>query len=148
MALFIALVETVILASVLALPILLLKFLGLPPEVPLFYGVAAFAVAGVFAGRSGTFPVAALAVSFVGGFAAYATFASLATPPLNFAYAAIHGAVAGFAAWSSGKWRMAKVTPEVALENAEKRQCRMCGARVGSKARRCWRCRASLNRIT
>ena len=137
-----------VLAPLLYVPDLLMPLLGLPSEVPLFYGVAAFAIAGAVAGRSGTFAWAALPAAFIGALAGYATVAAVAALPVNLLYAAIHAAVAGAGAWARATSFMAKVTPEIHIENEEKRRCRMCGARVGPRATRCWSCRASLHRIT
>ena len=144
---FVALAKAAVLAPLLSLPIVLFRILGLPLEVPLFYEVAAFAVAGAIAGRSGTFGWAAFPASFLGGFLAYAVFNSLAAPPMYLPYAAIHATIAGAAAWAVALHRMTTVTPELRLENEERRRCRACGARVGTHARRCWSCRASLSRL-
>ena len=146
-AAFLTLAEAAALAVLLRAPVLAFGPLGLPPEVPTFYVVAAFALAGWLAGRSGRFPLAAFPAAFLGGFVGYAAFALLVGAPADLVHAAIHAAVAGAGAWASATWRMATFTPESALENAETRRCRMCGARVGLKARRCWSCRSSLSRI-
>ena len=145
--LFATMLWTAILAPLLSLPVLLFPLLGLPPEVPLFYRIAAFAIAGAFAGRTGTFAFAAFPTAFLGGFAGYVVFAALATPPVDLLFAAAHALVAALAAWASATALMSKVRPEMRIENEEKRRCRMCGSRVGPKARRCWSCHASLNRI-
>jgi len=144
---FVALAKAAILAPILSLPIVLFGFLGLPMEVALFYEVAAFAIAGAFAGRSGTFGWAAFPAAFLGGFFAYVVFNALAAPPMYPLYALIHATIAGGAAWAAALHRMAKVTPELRLESEELRKCRSCGARVGSHAHRCWSCRATLSRL-
>ncbi|TLZ53442.1 MAG: hypothetical protein E6K18_00125 [Methanobacteriota archaeon] len=148
LAVFGTLAWAAILAPLLCLPLLLFRFLGLPQELAIFYGIAVFAVAGFVAGRAGTFAFAAFPVGFLGGFVGYAVFFSLAFPPMSLLFAAIHATVEALAAWAAALRVMAKVTPEVRLENEEKRRCRLCGARVGPKARRCWSCHGSLNRIT
>lgn len=137
-----------ILVPLLLLPILIFRFLGLPAEVPLFYGIAAVAIAGAVAGRSGTFAFAAFPVTFLGAFLGYSAFVAIADPPISLLYAAIHATIGGAAAWAAATAVMARVHEQVELENEEKRRCRLCGARVGPHARRCWSCRASLNRIT
>lgn len=144
---FVALMWAAILAPVLSLPVVLFNALALPMEVALFYEVTAFAIAGALAGRSGTFGWAAFPAAFLGGFLAYAVFNALVAPPMYPLYAAFHATIAGAAAWASALHRMTRVTPELTLENEEKRRCRACGARVGSHARRCWSCRASLARL-
>jgi len=148
LGMFASLAWTAVLATLLSLPVLLLAYLALPAEVSLFYRVIAFVLAGALAGRSGTFAFAAFPAAFLGGFVSYAAFTAVLTPPADLLFAAIHATIAGLAAWAVAIRVMARVTPEVLLENAEKRRCRMCGARVGPRARRCWSCRASLNRIT
>lgn len=145
--LFLTLLETALLVPLLLLPILVFLWLALPREVPLFYAVAAVAIAGALSGRTGTFAWAALAASFLGGFVGYGTFTLLA-PPADLLYTVIHAAVAGLASWASAVQFMGKVTPEIVLEGARQRRCRMCGSKVGAKAVRCWSCRASLQRIT
>ena len=148
LGMFASMAWTAILAALLSLPVVLFAYLALPSEVSLFYRVAAFAIAGAIAGRTGTFSWAAFPAAFLGGFVSYAAFNALAAPPVDLLFAAIHATVAGLASWAVAIAHMAKVTPEVQLENAEKRRCRLCGARVGPRAQRCWSCRASLNRIT
>ena len=147
LGIFAALAKTAVLAPILSLPVVLFRFLGLPSEVPLFYEVAAFAIAGTVAGRSGTFSWAAFPAAFLGGFVGYAAFTAVAAPPMYLLYAAIHATIAGAAAWAAAAARMAAVTPGLRLENEETRRCRACGARVGSHARRCWSCRATLTRL-
>lgn len=146
-ALFITLLETALLVPLLLLPILAFLWLDLPREVPLFYAVAAVAVAGAFAGRTGTFAWAALAASFLGGFVGFGTF-TLLVPPADLLFTTIHAAIAGLASWASAVQHMGRVTPEIAIEGDRQRRCRMCGSKVGTKAIRCWSCRASLQRIT
>ena len=142
------LLRAAIITPLLLVVILVFRFLGLPTEVSLFYGIAAVAMAGFMAGRSGAFAFTAFPVGFLGAFVGYASFVAVLVPPLDLLYAAIHATVAALAAWAAATALMARVTPEVQLENEEKRRCRMCGARVGPRATRCWSCRASLNRIT
>jgi len=144
----VTLVWTAILAPLLLIPIVVFRWLALPAEISLFYGVAAVAVAGAVAGRSGTFAFAAFPVAFLGAFLGYAVFTAIATPPVDLLFTAIHATVAGLAAWAVATVKMAKVRSKVNLENEDKRRCRLCGARVGPRATRCWSCKASLNRIT
>ena len=68
-ALFMTLFETAIFAPLLCIPLLLFPYLGLPFEfeITLFWGVAAFAIAGGLAGRSGIFALAAFALTFLAG---------------------------------------------------------------------------------
>jgi hypothetical protein len=134
----------------LCIPLLLFPYFGLPlqSEIALLWGVAAFAVAGGLAGRSGIFAMAALALTFIGGFVGYAVFFGLAFSPANLLFAAIHGLVAGVAGWAAAKRKFVKIKTEVLLENEEKRRCKMCGVRVGLWAKKCWSCRASLARLT
>jgi len=141
------LLKTVLLTPVLCLAVFLFAFLGLPSEVTLFYEVAAFAIAGAVAGRSGTFPWAAFPVAFLGGFIGYVVFFSLATPPMVLPYAIVHAAIAGSWAWVAAKAGMEAPVPARVLESEEKRQCRSCGVRVGMWANKCWSCRASLHQI-
>jgi ribosomal protein L40E len=142
------LLRAAIITPLLLVATLVFRLLGLPLEVSLFYGIAALAVAGFMAGRSGAFAFTAFPVGFLGAFVGYATFVAVLAPPLILLYAVIHATIAALAAWAAATGLMARVTPEVQLENEEKRRCRLCGARVGPKATRCWSCRASLNRIT
>ena len=142
------LVRAAVLTPLLLVVTLVFRFLGFPTEISLFYGVAALATAGFVAGRSGAFAFTAFPVGFLGAFIGYASFVALLAPPLDLLYAVIHATVAALAAWAAATGLMARVAPEVRLENEEKRRCRMCGARVGPRATRCWSCRASLNRIT
>ncbi len=145
--LFVALVKTAILVPLLSIPLVVFTFLGLPLEVSLPYGVAAYAIAGAIAGRSGTFAWAALAASFLGAFVGYAAFA-LFVPPMDLLVATIHATVAALASWASALWHMRRLTPDLIIANEKQRRCRLCGSRVGIRATRCWSCRASLNRIT
>ena len=147
-ALFMTLFETAIFAPLLCIPLLLFPQFALPAEFPLFWGVAAFAIAGGIAGRSGTFASAAFVTTFLGGFIGYAVFFGLAFSPLNLLFTVMHGLVAGVAGWASAKRHVATVRAEVKLENDEKRRCKMCGVRVGLWAKKCWSCRASLARST
>ncbi len=147
-ALFGTLLWAAVLSGLLLIPTWVFRALAFPVEVPLFYGVAALAMAGAIAGRSGTFAFAAFPTAFIGGLLGYAAFVALVSPPVDLLFALAHALIAGMAAWAVASRKMAKLRREVRLENEEKRRCRMCGARVGSHARRCWSCRASLNRIT
>lgn len=147
-AVFTTLFWAAVWASLLSIPILIFRLLGLPPEISLLYGIAAFAITGAIAGRSGTFAFAAFPVAFLGSFIGYMVFNAIAIPPADLFFATIHGTIAGLAAWATATAKMAKVRSMVQLENEDKRRCRLCGARVGPHARRCWSCRASLNRIT
>lgn len=147
-AVFATFAEAAILVPLLSVPVLVLRLLALPPEVVLFAGVALVALAGFLAGRSGAFAFTAFPVAFLGAFVGYAAFAAVAVPPLDLLVVAIHATVAALAAWAAATGFMAKVKSEVLLESEDKRRCRLCGSRVGSKARRCWSCGASLNRIT
>ena len=142
--------ETAIFAPLLCIPLLLFPYFGLPfgSEISLFWGVAAFAVAGSLAGRSGIFAMAAFALTFLGGFVGYAVFFGLAFSPANFLFAAIHGLVAGVGGWAAAKRKFVKLKAEVLLESEDKRRCKMCGVRVGLWAKKCWSCRASLARLT
>jgi ribosomal protein L40E len=141
-------VATTAIVPLFLLAVLGLRLLSVPADIVFLCGVAAVAIAGFLAGRSGAFAFTAFPVSFVGGFAGYALFASFANPPLGLLGAAFHATVTAVAAWASATRHMGQTVPEVRLENEDKRRCRMCGVRVGPKARRCWSCRASLNRIT
>ena len=132
----------------LSIPVLVGLAVPLPREVTLVLGIVSVVIVGVLAGRSGTFAFASFPVTFLGTFIGYSVFVVIAAPPLNILYAALHATIAALAAWAAATALMARVAPEVRLENEEKRRCRMCGARVGPKASRCWSCRASLNRIT
>ena len=139
------------LTSLLSLPVLLLEALSLPREFPLFYRIAAFAAAGVLAShlaRASTFGWTALPTAFLGGFLGYIAFGAILSLPVDLGFAAIHATIAGVGAWAFASVRELKDTPEVRLESEDKRRCRLCGSRVGPKARRCWSCRASLNRLT
>ncbi len=147
-AVFTTLFWAAVWSSLLSIPILVFRLIGLAPEIPLFYGIAAFAITGAVAGRSGTFAFAAFPVAFLGSFIGYMVFNAIAIPPADLLFATIHGTIAGLAAWATATVKMAKVRSKVELENEDKRRCRLCGARVGPHARRCWSCRASLNRIT
>jgi len=142
--------ETAIFAPLLCIPLLLFPYLGLPFEfeITLFWGVAAFAIAGGLAGRSGIFALAAFALTFLGGFVGYVVFFGLAFSAANLLFALIHGLVAGVGGWGSAKRHIVKFKAEVLLENEEKRRCKMCGVRVGLWAKKCWSCRASLARYT
>jgi hypothetical protein len=132
----------------LCVPLLLFPELGLSPEVSLFWGVAAFALAGGVAGRAGTFPWAAFAVTFVGGFIGYAVFFGLALLALNLVFMILHALIAGMSGWASATRHVSGVRMKVHLENEEKRRCKMCGVRVGIWAKKCWSCRASLARYS
>ncbi len=149
-AAFGTLAEAAIFAPLLAIPLVLFTYLSLPllPLISLAYGIAAFAIAGFLAGRAGTFAFAAFPVAFLGGFLGYIVFFAIAFPPVNLLFAAFYALVEALVAYASASRRMSKIAPEVRLENEEKRRCRLCGARVGPRATRCWSCRASLNRIT
>ncbi|HEV8595796.1 MAG TPA: hypothetical protein VGR51_09730 [Thermoplasmata archaeon] len=147
-AVFTTMLWALLWSALLSIPLLIFKWLAFAPEISVIYGVAAFAIAGALAGRSGTFALAAFPVSFLGAFLGYMLFNAIASPPASLLFATIHGVIAGLAAWATATAKMAKVRSIVTIENEDKRQCRMCGARVGTHARRCWRCRASLNRIT
>jgi len=142
---------TAALTSLLSLPVILFEALGLPQEVPLFYRIGAFAAAGALAIRLShaiTFGWTALPIAFLGGFTGYIAFGAIVGPAIDLGVAAIHATVAGVGAWAASTFLEPKLTREVRLESEGKRRCRVCGARVGLKARRCWSCRASLNRLT
>ncbi len=147
-AVLVTLLEAALFAPLLCIPLILLSLGGLPSEVSLAWGFAAFAIAGFLAGRSGTFAIAAFATTFLGGLIAYGVFFSLAFPPVDMRFAALHALVASAVAWATARRRMKKVTALVKLENDEKLRCKMCGSRVGSRAKRCWSCHASLARYT
>ena len=147
-AVFASLAKAAVLVPLLLIPVVAFRWLALPSEVALFYGVAAVVIAGTLAGRTGAFAFAAFPLSFLGAFVGYGVFVAIVSPPVNLLYVAIHATLAATAAWAAATRLMAKVVPEVRLESDLKRRCRMCGSRVGPRARHCWSCRASLNRIT
>ena len=141
------LVESAVFAPLLSIPIIMLQFYNFP-FLAFFYSFAAFAFAGILAGRSGTFSLAALPVGFIGGFLGYMAWATFVVPPVMMLYALVYGAIAGLGAWASASWHMSRVKPMIMrLEIEEKRQCSACGARVAPKARACWSCQASLSRM-
>lgn len=146
-AALVSLCWTAILAPLLAIPIVVFRYMGIPPEVSLFYGIAAFAIAGAVGGRSGTFAFMAFPVAFLGGFLGYVVFFSIAGPSVDLLFAVAHATIAGLVGWAVAIRSMAKIRREVQLENEDKRRCHMCGTRVGPKAKRCWSCRASLTRL-
>ena len=145
--LFVTLLGAVVLAILLLMPLLLLRLLALPVGVTLGYSVAAMAFAGGYSGRSGAIPFVAFPIAFVGSFVGYSMWSALASPPMNLTFSAIYGTIAAAACWGVASWKSSKLQKEVRLEGDAKRRCRACGARVGERARRCWSCRASLNRI-
>lgn len=147
-AIVVTLFEAASFAPLLCLPVILFALGGFPVEVSLVWGVAAFAVAGMLAGRSGTFAVGAFATAFLGALVGYGAFFALAFPPVDMGFAAVHALIAAVGAWATATRVMAKVTADLKLENEDKLRCKMCGERVGPRARRCWSCRASLARYT
>lgn len=147
MAVFASLLRAALSASLLCLPMVLFKLGGFPSEVSLFWGVGAFLVAGFFAGRSGTFPIAALATAFLGGLIAYGVFFALVAPPVDAGFAVIHALIAAAGGWAASQGRMVRVKDMVQIENEDKFRCKACGVRVGPRAKKCWSCRASLSRL-
>ena len=147
-ALFMTLFETAIFSPILCVPLLLFPPLGLPVELSLLWGIAAFAAAGAIAGRFATFAATAFVMTFIGGFIGYAVFFGLAFAPVNLLHTAMYALIAGVGGWASAKRRASVVREEVDLEAADKRRCKVCGVRVGLWAKKCWSCRASLARYT
>ena len=145
-ALFETIVWTAFLCTLLSIPIVIFRYLAMPTLLLIVYGVIAFAAAGAVAGRSGTFNWAALPAAFLGAFLGYTVFMTIFVPPLSLLYALIHAAIAGLSGWAAATVRMTSIKARVHLESEEKLRCRVCGVRVGPRARKCWSCRASLER--